>query len=66
MPETVRNQVFLSYSHKDAKWLQRLQVHFSPLEQQAKIHRWYDTMIMAAQNGIRRDRLPLVGLLRDG
>jgi len=40
-----RDRVFISYSHKDARWLQRIQVHFSPLERQGKIQRWDDTMI---------------------
>ena len=41
----VRDRVFISYSHRDAKWLQRLQVHFAPFERAGKILRWDDTMI---------------------
>ena len=42
-----RNRVFISYSHRDAKWLQRLQVHFAPYERDGKIVHWDDTMIAA-------------------
>jgi len=42
---TLRDRIFISYSHKDARWLQRIQVHFSPLERQGKILLWDDTMI---------------------
>jgi tetratricopeptide (TPR) repeat protein len=46
MPDAgARDRVFISYSHKDARWLQRVQVHFSPFERQGKIQRWDDTMI---------------------
>jgi len=41
----IRDRVFISYSHRDAKWLQRLQVHFAPFERDGKILRWDDTMI---------------------
>jgi hypothetical protein len=41
----VRNQVFLSYSHKDVAWLERLQVHLKPLERLGTVSRWDDTMI---------------------
>ncbi|HEY6535424.1 MAG TPA: toll/interleukin-1 receptor domain-containing protein [Candidatus Nitrosocosmicus sp.] len=43
--QTLRNQVFISYSHKDKTWLQRLQVHLKPLERSMTITRWGDTMI---------------------
>ena len=43
----MRDSVFISYSHRDAKWLQRLQVHFAPFERRGKIHHWDDTMISA-------------------
>jgi hypothetical protein len=46
-----RDRVFISYSHKDARWLQRIQVHFSPLERQGKIQRWDDTMITPGTPG---------------
>jgi hypothetical protein len=39
------NVVFISYSHKDAKWLERLQVHLKPLERIGTIARWDDTSI---------------------
>lgn len=41
----LRDRVFISYSHKNARWLERLQVHFAPFERQGKIVRWDDTMI---------------------
>lgn len=40
-----RNQIFISYSHKDSKWLQRLQIHLRPLEKLGVIDRWDDTRI---------------------
>jgi len=43
----MRDSVFISYSHRDAKWLQRLQVHFAPFERRGKIQHWDDTMIAA-------------------
>ena len=45
MTEESRNQVFISYSHKDIKWLERLQVHLKPLEKLGTIKRWDDTLI---------------------
>ncbi len=41
----LRTKVFISYSHKDEKWLKRLQVHLKPLERQRRLDRWDDTRI---------------------
>lgn len=41
----VRDQVFISYSHKDKKWLQRLQTHLKPFERTNAIQIWDDTKI---------------------
>lgn len=41
----LRKQVFISYSHKDSRWLQRMQVHLKPLERLGAISHWDDTMI---------------------
>jgi hypothetical protein len=41
----MRTQVFISYSHKDKKWLDRLQVHLAPLEREGLVQRWDDTKI---------------------
>lgn len=44
---TVRDQVFVSYSHQDQKWLKKLQVHLKPFERANKIQVWDDTKIGA-------------------
>ena len=41
------NSVFISYSHKDKKWLTELKKWLKPLEQQGLIDRWDDTEIKA-------------------
>jgi hypothetical protein len=40
-----RDQVFVCYSHKDAPWLDRLQVHLSPLERDGVVDLWSDRRI---------------------
>jgi len=51
MPDnTPRTTVFISYSHQDSRWLERLQVHIKPLERKGLIDRWDDTRIVAGQD----------------
>ena len=42
--------VFVSYSHRDKRWLDRLRVHVKPLEREAFFAVWDDTRISAGQN----------------
>lgn len=42
-------KVMISYSHKDADWLKRLQVQLRPLERRGLIDRWDDTRIGTGQ-----------------
>ena len=41
----VTKPVFISYSHKDAKWLEKLRQFLRPLEEQELIRVWDDTEI---------------------
>lgn len=43
----MRDQVFLSYSHEDQKWLEKLHTHLKPFERTHKIQFWDDTKIKA-------------------
>ena len=40
-----RKKVFVSYSHRDREWLERLQVHLRPLERRGLVELWDDTKI---------------------
>lgn len=40
-----RNQIFISYSHKDIKWLERLQVNLKPLLRGSSVVAWDDNKI---------------------
>jgi hypothetical protein len=42
-----RTGIFVSYSHRDAEWLERLQVHLKPLGRAGLIERWDDTRLQA-------------------
>ena len=41
----MRDQVFISCSHRDSRWLERLQIYLAPIERRGGIHRWDDTLI---------------------
>jgi len=47
MPKPIRDQVFISYSHRDKQWLERLQVHLKPYVDRALVDAWDDTRIEA-------------------
>ena len=46
MPKPTRDQVFISYSHKDKEWLEKLQTMLKPLVRK-KLAVWDDTKINA-------------------
>lgn len=46
-----KEKIFISYSHKDKyPWLERLQVHFKPLEREGIIQIWDDMLIELGEN----------------
>lgn len=45
-----RTKIFISYSHKDVKWLNRIQVHLKPLQRSDKITLCDDTLIKPGDN----------------
>lgn len=45
-PTTQRTQVFISYSHKDKVWLQKLQTHLTPFIRGQYLYVWDDTQIL--------------------
>jgi hypothetical protein len=47
---TMRNTVFISYSHHDSRWLNRLRVHLRPLERDYKIEVWDDTRMSSGSD----------------
>lgn len=49
-PTTHRTNVFISYSHHDKRWLDRLQVHLTPLECEGRLDYWDDTRIQPGAN----------------
>ena len=46
----ITKPVFISYSHKDAKWLKKLKQFLRPLEEKELIRVWDDTEIRAGSN----------------
>jgi hypothetical protein len=51
--------VFVSYSHKDQRWLDRLLIHLAPLEKQFQIAMWADTKIRAGSQWREEIRVAL-------
>jgi formylglycine-generating enzyme required for sulfatase activity len=41
----VRKELFISYSHRDLKWLEQLRTHLKPLERNYNLERWDDSHI---------------------
>ena len=41
----VRRELFISYSHRDIKWLEQLRTHLKPLERNYNLERWDDSRI---------------------
>jgi hypothetical protein len=59
--------VFVSYSHKDQRWLDRLLVHLTPLEQSFQIVLWSDTKIRPGsqwreeiRNALKRTKIAIL------
>lgn len=44
------SKIFISYSHSDKRWLDRLLVHLRPMEREGVIDLWADTRIGAGDD----------------
>lgn len=47
--DVARTRVFISYSRKDARWLERVQTHLRPLTRENNVDVWADTKIGAGK-----------------
>lgn len=50
----MRDQVFISYSHEDERWLAKLRTHLKPFERRHKIEVWDDTHIKSGDRWRRK------------
>ena len=57
-PKSACDKVFISYSHKDTKFLEELLVHLKPLERASLVTKWSDKQIALAHNGSPRFKRP--------
>ena len=71
-PVGARNAVFVSYSHKDEKFLKELVAHLKPLERQGRLSTWSDLQIRAGsqwfdeiQEALSRTRVAVLLVTKD-
>ena len=50
VPSAVMRKLFISYSHKDERWLNRLLVHLRPAERTRQLDLWADTRIKPGED----------------
>ncbi len=50
LPELLRNQIFISYSHKDRQWLERFQTALKPFVRNQSFKIWADGQIQVGEN----------------
>lgn len=50
LPNLLRNQVFISYSHKDGEWLERFQIALKPFVRNQSFKVWADEKIEAGDD----------------
>lgn len=70
--DKAENHVFISYSHHDRGFLERLMVHLSPLEKEGLIELWVDTKLEAGdkwkvqiQDALKRARVAVLLVTAD-
>ena len=52
-------RVFISYSHTDVHWLERLRVHLRPLEREGHVEVWADTKIEPGEKWLQNLRVAI-------
>jgi len=55
MPQPTREQVFISYSHKDKRWRDDLDTHLKPYLRGGSIVSWSDQQIAPGSEWFKRD-----------
>jgi hypothetical protein len=56
MPHSTRDQVFMSYSHKDREWMERLRTMSMPLVRTNRVSVWDDAKNKSRRELERRDQ----------